>query len=174
MSSTGVASDSSLMSAPAENASSFPVRTVALIRSSLSKASRASTSSLRSSKFRAFKTLGLFRRMIPIGGSVSTSIWLNGKRDQFCRSWRVYKALGILSDHLEEFPVAPLAAFFSGRIAEVALVHHLSEGFWRYPLFISRGLEERFKVSESCVKPYEICKFERTHRVIVSQLHCQV
>ena len=86
MRSTGVASDSSLMSAPAEKASSFPVRTVALIRSSLSNASRASTSSLRSSKFNALRTLGLFRRMIPMGGSVSTTIWLNGKRDQFCRS----------------------------------------------------------------------------------------
>ena len=82
MRSTGVASDSSLMSAPAENASSFPVRTVALIRSSLSNASRASTSSLRSSKFSALRTLGLFKRTIPMGGSVSTSIWLNGKPDQ--------------------------------------------------------------------------------------------
>ena len=46
ISSTGVASESSLMSAPAENASSFPVRTVTLRPSSLSKASRVSTISL--------------------------------------------------------------------------------------------------------------------------------
>src|SRR5207245_9940777 len=69
--------------------------TVGLMRSSLSNASRASTSSRRRSKFSALRTLGLFRRMIPTGGSVSTTIWLNGKRDQSCGSELVYKALGI-------------------------------------------------------------------------------
>ncbi len=107
MSAGGVASESCFMSAPAENASSSPVRMFTRTRSSLSAASRAWTSSVRSSKFNAFRTLGRLSRTMFSGGPVSTAMWANcnfvyaSSRLQFWKLglWSVLRLFSRFSSH---------------------------------------------------------------------------
>jgi hypothetical protein len=70
---------------------------------------------------------GRFSRMIPIGGSVSTSMLMYGNRHQRVRGSCSVKRVRILSVlDLQVFVVSAFALLLSSRVAEVSLLDHFS------------------------------------------------
>src|SRR5207249_10177396 len=87
-----------------------------------------------SSKLSALRAFGRFSRMIPIGGSVSTSMCAYVNRHRVARGLcSVYRVRIFLSAfYLEVLVVSAVARLLSSRVAEVSLLDHLSQTLRRY------------------------------------------
>src|SRR3989442_1882094 len=92
-----------------------------------------------SSKLRALSAFGRFSRIIPIGGSVSTSILTYGNSHQRVRGSCSVKRGRILSAFdLQVLGVSALARLLSSRAAEGSLLVHLSHKLRADPFCVYR------------------------------------